>query len=228
MQNIINMIATIIVSVGGTGVIILGISKYIGGILAKNIEEKYKNKIDKDIEEYKGKINERLNKLDKIEEKALYISKFNYDNEYKIYMEIWPKLNECISKTIRLYPMGIENVPIDMEELKKYKESKYEEFHNSFNEFILCIDKYAPFYQEEYYNDLNLIKEECFSIGDMFFMYEFEVKYNESFRGCKDLKMTTKEWKEVKEREDKIMKVKNQLLEKIRKYLNGLKLEENE
>ncbi len=227
MQNIINTIAIIIVSIGGTGIIILGISKYIGGILAKSIEEKYKNKLDKDLEEYKGKINERLNKLDKIEEKALYISKFNYDNEYKIYMEIWPKLNDCISKTMRLYPIGIENVPIDEEELKKYKENKYEEFRNSFNEFVLCVDKYAPFYQEEYYNYFNLIKDECFSIGDMFFMYEFEVKYNESFRGCRDLKMTTKEWKEVKGKEDKIIKIKKELLEKIREYLNGLKLEEN-
>ena len=57
MQNIINIIATIIVSIGGTGVIILGISKYIGEIFAKRLEERYKNKIDKDLEEYKGKIN---------------------------------------------------------------------------------------------------------------------------------------------------------------------------
>ena len=45
MQNAINIIATIIVSVGGTGVIIVAISKYIGNILAKRIEEKYKNKL---------------------------------------------------------------------------------------------------------------------------------------------------------------------------------------
>lgn len=51
----------------------------------------------------------------------MYIAKFNYDNEYKIYMGIWPKLNDCISKILRLYSMGIENVPIDKEELKKYK-----------------------------------------------------------------------------------------------------------
>lgn len=101
MQNVINIIATIIVSVGGTGVIIVAISKYIGNILAKRVEEKYKNKLDKELEDYKWKINEKLSKLDKIEEKALYISKFNYDNEFKIYMEIWPRLNECVTKTLR-------------------------------------------------------------------------------------------------------------------------------
>lgn len=227
MQNAINIIATIIVSVGGTGVIIVAISKYIGNILAKRIEEKYKNKLDKELEDYKWKINEKLSKLDKIEEKALYISKFNYDNEFKIYMEIWPRLNECVTKTLRLYPRGIENVPLDKEELEKYKENKYKEFSDCFNEFVTCIDKYAPFYQEDYYNDLNKIKEACFFIGDMFFMYEFDVKYNESFRGCRDLTIKTEERKEIMEKEDNILKIKKELLEKIRNYLNGLKLEEN-
>lgn len=227
MQNIINTVATIIVSMGGMGIIVLGLSRYIGGIIANKIGDKYKNKLDKDLEEYRSKINERLNKLDKIEEKALYISKVNYENEFKIYMEIWPLLNECVSNTIKLYPLGIENVPIDEQELEKYKQDKYNEFRKGFNEFSICIDKYAPFYQEDYYNDLNLIKKECFSVGDMFKMYEFDVKYNESFRGCRDLKMSTKEWKEVKEKEEKILKVKDELLVKIRNYLNGLKLEDN-
>ncbi len=88
MQNIINTFATIIVSIGGTATIVLALSRYIGGIIAKKIEDKYKYKLDKDLEEYKLKINERLNKLDKIEEKALYISKVNYESEFKIYMEI--------------------------------------------------------------------------------------------------------------------------------------------
>lgn len=91
---------------------------------------------------------------------------------------------------------------------------------------MTCIDKYAPFYQEDYYNDLNKIKKACFFIGDMFFMYEFDVKYNESFRGCRDLKIKTEERKEIMEKEDDILKIKKELLEKIRNYLNGLKLEE--
>lgn len=77
MQNVIIIIATIIVSVGGTGVIIVAISKYIGNILAKRIEEKYKNKLDKELEDYKWKINEKLSKLDKIEEKILIIKQRN-------------------------------------------------------------------------------------------------------------------------------------------------------
>ena len=228
MDNILNIISLIIVSVGGTGVIILGISSFIGKILANRIEEKYKSKLEKDIEKYKSEINAKLNKLDKIEEKALYISKVNYDNEYKIYMEIWPKLINCANNTFRLYPRGIENVPADKEDLEKYKEKKYSDFVNSYNEFISCIDRYAPFYQEEFYNDLNQIKEHCFYIGDLYSMYEFDVKYNLSFSGCRDLTLKTEERKEIFNREDSIVKLKQELLIKIRTYLNSLKLKESD
>lgn len=226
MQNIINTVATIIVSMGGTATIVLALSRYIGGIIAKKIEDKYKNKLDKDLEEYKSKINERLNKLNKIEEKALYISKVNYESEFKIYMEIWPLLNNCVFNTIMLYPRGIENVPIDKQQLEKYKEEKYNKFQNIFNEFSICIDKYAPFYQADYYNDLNLIRQDCFSIGNIFKMYEFDTKYNESFKGCRNLSISIEERKEVMEKEKNILNAKDELLIKIRNYLNNLKLKE--
>lgn len=155
LQNIVNVLSIVIVSVGGTGAIILGISSWIGKILLNRFAEKYKSKYEKEIESYKGEIDAKLNKLDKIEEKALYITKVNYDNEYKIYMEIWPKLINCVNSTIRLYPRGIEDVPIDEKELENYKRDKYKEFVNNYMEFYNCIEKYAPFYKEEFYNILN-------------------------------------------------------------------------
>lgn len=226
MKDIIEIISLIIVSVGGTGTIILGISSFIGKIWANKFAEKHRVKFEKDIENYKSEINTKLNKLDKIQEKALYISKVNYDNEYKIYMEIWPKLIKCSNDVFRLYPRGIEDVPIDEKELEMYKKKKYKNFCDSYNKFIDCIDKYAPFYQEEYYDCLNKIKEHCFRIADTYKMYEFDVKYNLSFAGCRDLKLKAEERKEIFEREEEILKLKGELLIKIRTYLNGLKLKE--
>ncbi len=123
-----------------------------------------------------------------------------------------------------LYPRGIEDIPIDKQQLEKYKEEKYNKFQNSFNEFSICIDKYAPFYQADYYNDLNLIRQDCFSIGNIFKMYEFDTKYNESFKGCRNLSMSIEERKKVTETEKKILNAKDELLIKIRNYLNNLKL----
>ena len=207
MQNILNIISVIIVSVGGTGVIILGISKWIGKILLDEFSQEYKIKCEKELETYKSKINVELNKLDKI-------------------MEIWPKLVDCVNATMKLYPRGLENVPIDEKELEMYKEDKYNEFVKCYMEFYNCIEKYAPFYEEEFYNDLNIMKEISSFIGNQYQMYEFEVKYNESFKGCRDLKITVEERKEIKEKQQKLLDIKEKLLIKIRNYLNGLKLRE--
>ena len=224
MQEILNVISLIIVSVGGTGVVILGISSFIGKIWINKFADKYRVKYEKELEGYKSEINSRLNKLDKIEEKALYISKVNYDNEYKIYMEIWPKLIECINSTLWLYPRGIENVPVDEKKLEMYKEDKYNDFREKYMEYNQCIEKYAPFYQKEFYNILNEIKEICFHIGDQYKMYEFDVKYNESFVACRDLKMSIEERKELDEKQKKLTELRETLLEKIRDYLDKLKL----
>ena len=226
LKNIINVISIVIVSVGGTGVIILGISSWIGRILLDKFSEKYKAKYEKEIESYKGEIDVKLNKLDKIEEKALYITKVNYDNEYKIYMEIWPKLIECVNSTIKLYPRGIEDVPIDEKELENYKRDKYKEFVSNYIKFYNCIEKYAPFYKEEFYNILNSIKEICSFIGSQYKTYEFDVKYNESFAGCRDLKITGEERREIIEKQQNLQNLKETLLTKIRNYLNELKLRE--
>lgn len=224
MQEILNVISLIIVSVGGTGVVILGISSFIGKIWINKFADKYRVKYEKELEGYKSEINSRLNKLDKIEEKALYISKVNYDNEYKIYMEIWSKLIECINSTLWLYPRGIENVPVDEKKLEMYKEDKYNDFREKYMEYNQCIEKYAPFYQKEFYNILKEIKEICFHIGDQYKMYEFDVKYNESFVACRDLKMSIEERKELDEKQKKLTELRETLLEKIRDYLDKLKL----
>ena len=55
-------------------------------------------------------------------------------------------------------------------------------------------------------------------------MYEFDVKYNQSFVACRDLKMSAKEYKETSKKQEELVKLKENLLTKIRTYLNELKL----
>lgn len=227
MKDIINLISVIIVSAGGTGAIILGLSNWIGQIWLNKFAEKHRVKYEKELEVYRTELNARLNKFDKIEEKALYISKINYDNEYKIYMEIWPKLIKCVSDTNFLYPRGLENVPKDKAEFEKYKEEKYKKFTESYNDYSSCIEKYAPFYKKKFYDKFIKIRNECYFIGDQFFMYEFEVKYSESFISERDLKITVKERKEIYEKEKDIDSIKKELLSDIREYLESLVIDKN-
>ena len=224
MEKIMDIVALIIVSAGGTGAIIFCIAKTIGKSIAGAISEKYKAEIEKDIEKYKGEINYKLNKMDKIEEQALYVSKINYDNEFKIYLEIWPKLIKCIQYTICLYPGGIENVPVDEKEREKYMEEKYEKYLKSIKDFSDCIDMYAPFYQEDFYEDFDKIRTNCTFIGNIYHIYNFEVKYNLSYSSCRDIKIKTEEQKEIYEKEEELKNLRKNLQSRIREYLNDLKL----
>ena len=228
MQTVINIVSLVIASAGGTGFIIFLAIKFIGNNIANALSEKYKASIEKDLEKYKGEINYKLNKLDKIEEKALYISKVNYDNEYCIYRDIWPKLIKCFFATSRLYPNGIENVPIDEEEKEKYEEKKYKDFCQAFNEYSESIEQNAPFYPEEFYNVFTSIKEDCFFIGDKYKMYTFDVKYNESFASCRDLTIRTEERIEIQEKIKAIIGLQKDLQKRIRNYINNLKLKEED
>ena len=158
----------------------------------------------------------------------MYISKVNYDNEYCIYRDIWPKLIKCFFATSRLYPNGIENVPIDEEEKEKYEEKKYKDFCHAFNEYSESIDQNAPFYPEEFYNDFTTIKEDCFFIGDKYKMYTFDVKYNESFASCRDLTIRTEERIEIREKIKAIIGLQKDLQRRIRNYINDLKLKEED
>ena len=77
---------------------------------------------------------------------------------------------------------------------------------------------------DQAYEPTEIIKEICFHIGDQYKMYEFDVKYNESFVACRDLKMSIEERKELDEKQKKLTELRETLLEKIRDYLDKLKL----
>lgn len=88
----------------------------------------------KEIETYKSELQKETERLSAIQDKALYISKAQYDNEYRVYQEIWGKLHACTVSTIRLYP-GYEEIPTEAAEYKKYQENKY---HSFVGEYIYC------------------------------------------------------------------------------------------
>lgn len=216
MQEILNIVSIVITSIGGTSVVILGLAKYIGNITANILAEKNRAKIEKEIAEYKTK-------YDKILEHSLYVSKLNYENEYKIYKDIWDKLNRCVISTCKLFPI-VEDVPVDENDVQKFNESKYNEYVTNLNEFGFCVDIYAPFYIEELYNAFNELRRSCIFIGNKFKLYKIDVKKNLSYSAVRNLTMKIEEEKEIYEKKTEIVKNKEDLIIKIRDYLNDLKI----
>lgn len=224
MSEILKICSAIIASVGGASVIILWISKYISELISNIILDKVKAKYEKDLADYKSKIDTELNKVDKINDKALYISKYQFENEYKMYMEIWKNMRLCILHTLNLYPQGIENVPIDENAEKEFKKEKYRKFSDNYNLYSDSIDNYAPFYKEEFLNTFEKILKICKEIGIKYSMYEIEPEYNISFASLKDTSLSIDELRKIHKKCDELLELKQHIQVEIRNYLDNMNI----
>lgn len=80
-SDILKVITAILVSLGGVGVIILGLSKFIGELFAKRYEQKIKASFQKDI-------NECQSQLDIFKQTTLRYS----DKQFELYSILWSSL----------------------------------------------------------------------------------------------------------------------------------------
>ncbi len=221
MKNFLDFITTVLIS-SGIGV---GISKWVGNICSSKIIERERQKNRRALEEIRNEFQKEINKLNSINETNTYISKVQYDKEFSIYQEIWGKLHECVISATNLYPT-YEDSPVDEEEKKKNDEKKYSDFVEKFNDYSMTIEKFAPFYKEEFYYEFINIKKDCFYLGRIFKKYKFDLKYNISFRRInKD--MTNDEFEKVYGTvPERIDKNKSKIQKNIREYLLSLRIVE--
>ncbi len=228
MQNVWEIVSSIILAFGGSSVIILGMSNWLGKVWASRILEKEKTNLTKELEDYKLTINKQLeeykNHLLLNGEKALHVSKVQYDKEFEIYRIIWEKLIECKSNTIELYPV-LEDVPTDKEELEEFNKNKWKKFSEGYNDFSKAIDMYAPFYRQDFYNTFVEFRHLCDEQGDIFKTYAFDVKYSQSYAMARDSKITTEERKRVyTEIPAQLKQIISKLQIDIREYLMSLQI----
>lgn len=148
MREIFEIAGAVLVSLGGAGAVLFTLSGFLGKIWANRIMEKEKAELDKDIEKYKNKLDTELQRLSFANDRAIHVSKNQYEKEFQFYTEIWESLIELTNRTLNLFPL-MENVPKDQEELKKFKIVKYDEYMKAYNQYLLLSKKYLPFYNED-------------------------------------------------------------------------------
>lgn len=216
IKEVFDIAGAVLASLGGGSAIVLAFSSWLGKVWANRILENEKAEHSKDLEQYKRELSEELEKVKSLNDKALYVSKAQYDNEYRIYLEIWSALNEAIVYSKLLYPIT-ESTPEDKEEKQKFKVEKYKNFAEKYNSYSFLIDKYAPFYKKEFYDSFKTVRKLCSSLGTTFEVYELDLTYNEP-KGA-DLR------KEIyRDIPQELENLKDELQQKIRDYLLSLQL----
>ncbi|WP_100406690.1 hypothetical protein [Bacillus solitudinis] len=223
MTEVWNLAGAIILSFGGSGVILLGLSSWLGRIWATRILEKEKKEHTLEIENFKSQLQNKINVANSLIDKSVHVTKLQYDKEFSIYLEIWEQLSSCVVSTKKLYPSGVQNIPYDEKELEEFNKKKWAEFATNYNDFSNIITKYAPFYEEKLYEKFIELRNLCSRQGKIFEMYEFDVKYSATFTFSRDAKLTPEEHKEVyTEFHEKVAELQKSLTKQIREHLKSL------
>ena len=147
-QDILNIIATAIASVGGAGAIVWALSSFFGKMWANKLLEKQKAEYQKDIEEYKSALSCELENVKATNEKLTYISKIQYDIEISAIRELTRASHQVLM-------MCFSIIPFDEVTLKKTQEiinrnqKHYNNFVKSFNSFMDVYGSSLPFIEDK-------------------------------------------------------------------------------
>ncbi len=223
IESFLSKLGEIVLYFGGASVVFAGLGNYFGKIWATHLMAKETAKFEKDLQDQKYLIEKKLKEIEALKDMKLHISKAQYDNEYKIYVELWVSLNSCVNKTITLYPAGIYNTPVDPAEHFKYQCEKNDEWVDVYNDFLNCVRKYAPFYKKEFYDQFEILVKKCRDLHTIFNENEIQKKINVSYTLVKDNPITHDEWKEIMRLRNEIGEFRNKLVDIIRDYLFDLK-----
>lgn len=111
--DIWKIFVTVVSSVGGIGAVIVFIVKMCSDIIADKLSKKYELKLNKELEEYKSKL-----------ENKNYISKTRFDTEFSIYRTLSVAFFDMVKNISVMIPDGYTQVPADPKVKKKYDKKK--------------------------------------------------------------------------------------------------------
>ena len=95
LKNLLETVGLIILSMGGAGAIIMSVSSFLANKIATRLEQKYKLRIDKELEAYKAGLTQRS-----------YVTKVQFDIEFEVYRKLSKGMFEFIS-TLWQYALTI-------------------------------------------------------------------------------------------------------------------------
>lgn len=227
MIEILKLVGAVLFSLGGGGAIVFALSSWLGKVWASRILENEKKGHQLEIEKYKSELVLELNKINSLNEKAVHITKIQYDKEFEIYQDIWEKLFDCIVATLNLYP-PFEDVPTDEGEKQKWLDKKHNNYCEKYNLYSRTIDRYAPFYEANFYNSFIEVRNSCSKMGRIFKRYTYDVKYNMTYFMVRDAVMTPEECEDIYTNIPKDLEEKrNELQSIIHEYLKKLQVLQN-
>ena len=211
MEQIWQIVLAIIASIGGAGIIILGVVKFTSDMIAERLSKKYEIKMNKELEAFKAGIN-----------KKTYISRARFDAEFQIYRELSENVLTMIEATNWLFPHGLDVLPEDEKKQKEVYTKRYERAGEAIGTAQKSIRKNAPFIPDNFYQKFEEISKLCLQQYNMYTWCGALAHHTDGYSKAK-AEAENACW----ERTDKIWKKRNELTAQLRDYLEKLDVLEN-
>ena len=211
---------------------LLGISTTIASLIAicicavwsiifNRIKEGQKAEFQKQIEQQKSEFTKEVENLKAKNEKINYITKTQFDAEFKMYQELSKYCFEMILKTSSLYPMGIDYLPENDEQRNEVYRERYLNAKETLITFQNTLYQYAPFILKELYSLFDDLKKECQKQVNMYL--DCKVNPDKDADVRKEYRVMEIDcWK----RTPNIYKKHEDIIAKLRDYLCTLKVQE--
>jgi hypothetical protein len=160
LKDILTIAASIILSIGGAGAIIIGVSKWFGDLIASRILDNYKFKHERDLENLKKDYQKELeitkSELDKSKHQFLKYS----DEQFTFYNKLWKIFWHVKKSTDTLWKTkDPEKLPSFSRLLDNVKEAVYEN--------ILVIDQEHSDKLLSLIHDFEQIRFETYQLSDL-------------------------------------------------------------
>lgn len=209
MTQLWQTVFAIIGSVGGAGVIIAASVKFSADFIANKLSQKYELKLNKELEEHKASL-----------DKKTYISRSRFDMEFSIYGKLSEVFLSMEQAVYWLFPEGIDYLPIDEDERQKIYIERYKKANETITEATKVLGTNAPFIPADIFKAFDEIRRLC---TRQYNMYNWcgplssRHEYSEAA-----LKQENDCWERTREIADK----ENQLIDRLREYLEKLEVAE--
>lgn len=208
LTDVTKIVAAFIVSVGGAGGIIIGLTKYLTDRIAERLQASYQLKIDKNLENYKDEI-----------EKAKYARESYIDREMMVFQVICEKTNDLINEIFTIFADGFIYIPRfeSDEELHHYANEQYRNAMEKYRIANITLAAKAAFIPRGFFDKFNEIRQLAYrQLWDYNFFNPWILKTNpnndEYFKYRKDYGIRSNE---LNEKWDS-------LIDELRDYLKSL------
>ena len=211
LDEIFKLAGAIIASLGGGAVIVAAVAKWCGDLLAQKLFASIEHAHEKEIEQYKSKLQDMSTEFNALLEHSMQIASKQYDMEIEIYRNIWEALHDLSMCQKCIY--HFENpTQADPGEYVSMLQTYSEDIEDKLEAFQKQIDSSAPFYQKDAYILLSHIEQKYIELMNI-------VKSSVGLTGMSP----EDKFKVENEILPEIKNHKDELITTIREYLFSLK-----